>query len=100
MGAEGVPWNSFGGLPAMRLHLFTFSGFAALLLGLMPACEGGQTGDLSGDRKPTGGTGLDGNGGCDEHKQKLAGFDEMTDQGTAEELLAMAEKAFDAPISW
>jgi hypothetical protein len=84
----------------MRLHLFTFSGFAALLLGLMPACEGGQTGDLSGDRKPTGGTGLDSNGGCDEHKQKLAGFDEMTDQGTAEALLAMAEKSFDAPISW
>jgi hypothetical protein len=83
----------------MRLHLFKFSSCAVLLLGLAPGCAGGQTGDLSGNRGPGNG-GLDSSGGCDEHKQKLAGFDEMTDQGTPEELLAMAEKSFDAPITW
>src|SRR3954466_13341384 len=82
----------------MRLQLFTFSGFSALLLGLAPACAGGQTGDLSGSHPGEGN--LNSNSGCDEHKHKLAGFDEMTDQGTAEELLAVAEKSFDAPITW
>ncbi|HXK16330.1 MAG TPA: hypothetical protein VNG33_00900, partial [Polyangiaceae bacterium] len=83
----------------MRLHLFTFCGLSALLLGLTSACAGGQTGDLSGNKGPGTG-GPDASGGCDEHKQKLASFDEMTDQGTAEQLLAFAEKSFDAPITW
>ena len=81
----------------MRLHLFSCFGFAALAL--VPACEGGQTGDLSGHR-PGDNTGLEGGGNCDEHKAKLAGFDSMTDQGTAEDVMAYAEKSFDAPLSW
>jgi len=80
----------------MRLHLFTCCGFSALLLGLTSACAGGQTGDLSGNHPG----GIDTAGGCEEHKRKLANFDEMTDQGTAEELLAFAEKSFDAPMTW
>src|SRR5882672_8211137 len=81
---------------AMRLHLFTCFGFATLAL--IPGCEGGQTGDLSGQN---GGPGLEtGGGNCDEHKQKLAGFDEMTDQGTPADVLAYAEKSFEAPLAW
>jgi hypothetical protein len=80
----------------MRLHLFTCFGFAALAL--VPACEGGQTGDLSGQN---GGPGLEtGGGNCDEHQAKLAGFDSMTEQGTAEEVMAYAEKSFEAPLRW
>jgi hypothetical protein len=79
----------------MRLHHFTHFGFAALVLTL--GCEGGQTGDLSGEH---GDTGAETSGGCDEHKQKLADFDTMTDSGTAEQVLAYAEKSFDAPIAW
>ena len=85
----------------MRLHLFTHLGSAALTLGCLAAltagCAGGQTGDLSGEH-PGNETGNA--GGCDEHKQKLAGFDTMTDSGSAEELLAYAEKSFEAPITW
>jgi hypothetical protein len=82
----------------MRLQLFTYFGFTALTLGLTSACEGGQTGDLSGEH-PDNGTETGANG-CDEHKQKLAGFDTMTDSGTADEVMAYAEKSFDAPITW
>jgi hypothetical protein len=82
----------------MRLQLFTVCGFSVMTLGLLSGCEGGQTGDLSGEH-PNGGGTLDGSG-CEEHKQKLAGFDEMTDFGTAQELLAYAEKSFDAPVTW
>jgi hypothetical protein len=80
----------------MRLHHFTHFGFAALVL--TSACAGGQTGDLSGEHPDTG---TEGNAaGCEEHKQKLADFDTMTDSGTAEQVLAYAEKSFEAPISW
>ena len=79
----------------MRLHLFKVFGFAALAL--TPACEGGQTGDLSGNNGP----GLEtGGGNCEEHKRKLSGFDEMTEQGTAADVLGYAEKAFEAPLAW
>lgn len=83
----------------MRLHQLSCLGFAALALGLTPACSGGQTGDLSGQND---GKGQEtGNGsGCDEHKQVLADFDEATSAGTASELLEYAETTFDAPISW
>src|SRR4051794_34173406 len=86
----------------MRSLLFTFPCCAVLVLGVLPGCAGGQTGDLSGNNNddPYRPGGTDAAGGCDEHKQKLGGFDEMTDQGTAEQLLAMAEKSFDAPITW
>jgi hypothetical protein len=81
----------------MRFHLFTHFGFAALTLGLTAGCAGGQTGDLSGDH----GEGTEtSSGGCDEHRQKLASFDEMTDAGSPEQVLAYAEKSFDAPITW
>ena len=82
----------------MRLHHFSSLGFTALLFALVPACAGGQSGDLSG--------GHDGNGtetgssGCEEHKEKLAGFDTETDFGTAEQVMAYAEKKFEAPITW
>jgi hypothetical protein len=80
----------------MRLHHFTHLGFVALVL--TSACAGGQTGDLSGEHPDTG---TEGNAsGCEEHKQKLADFDTMTDSGTAEQVLAYAEKSFDAPITW
>lgn len=79
----------------MRLHHFTHFGFVALVL--TSACEGGQTGDLSGEHP---GNGTETNGGCEEHKQKLADFDTMTNAGSAEQVLAYAEKSFDAPISW
>lgn len=82
----------------MRLQLFTYFGFAALTFGLTSACAGGQTGDLSGEHPDTGTE--TGANGCDEHKEKLAGFDTVTDSGTAEEVMAFAEKSFDAPITW
>lgn len=84
----------------MRLHQFSSLGFAAFMLALVPACSGtgGQTGDLSGQND---GNGTEtGSSGCEEHKQKLAGFDEETDFGTAEQVMAYAEGSFEAPISW
>lgn len=82
----------------MRLQLFTYFGFATLTLGLTSACAGGQTGDLSGEH-PDNGTETGANG-CDEHKQKLAGFDTETDSGSGEAVMAYAEKSFEAPITW
>lgn len=83
----------------MRLQHFTYFGLAAFTLALVPACEGGQTGDLSGDHSGDG-TETGNYAGCEEHKQKLAGFDSMTDSGTAEAVMAYAEKSFQAPITW
>lgn len=82
----------------MRLHHFSSLGFAAFVLVLVPACAGGQSGDLSGERDDNGTE--TGSSGCEEHKAKLDGFDTETDFGTAEQVLAYAEKSFDAPISW
>lgn len=84
---------------ASRLHRFTCCGVAALTLGLTAGCEGGQTGDLSGQNDGSGQE-TSGDGGCDEHKKKLADFDETTDFGSANDLLAYAESSFEAPISW
>ena len=82
----------------MRLHHFSSLGFTAFLLALVPACAGGQSGDLSGQND---GNGTEtGSSGCEEHKQKIGGFDEETDFGTAEQVMAYAEKSFEAPISW
>lgn len=82
----------------MRLHHFSSLGFAAFMLALVPACAGGQTGDLSGEHD---GNGTEtGSSGCEEHKEKLAGFDTETDFGTAEQVMAYAEKSFEAPITW
>src|SRR6478609_1460283 len=79
-------------------------GLAALALGLGAGCAGGQTGDLSGQNGgPGDGTGegtVNGGGGCEEHKQKLGSFDDMTDAGSAEQLLGYAEGSFDSPITW
>lgn len=82
----------------MRLHHFSSLGFAAFMLVLVPACAGGQSGDLSGERDDNGTE--TGSSGCEEHKEKLAGFDTETDFGTAEQVMAYAEKSFEAPISW
>ncbi|MES1183542.1 MAG: hypothetical protein ABUL60_06985 [Myxococcales bacterium] len=82
----------------MRLQHFTYFGFAAFTLALVPACEGGQTGDLSGEHGD--GTETGNYQGCEEHKEKLAGFDTVTDSGTAEAVMAYAEKSFEAPITW
>ncbi len=57
-----------------RISPLTGFGLAALALGLVAGCEGGQTGDLSGNNDGSGSE-VDG-GGCDEHKQELASFDE------------------------
>jgi hypothetical protein len=87
----------------MRLHLFSKGcfGFGALALGFAAGCSnsGGQTGDLSG-QNGGGGPTVGEYGGCEEHKEPLSDFDEETEAGTAEALLAYAEKTFDAPISW
>lgn len=82
----------------MRLHHFSSLGFTALLFALVPACAGGQSGDLSGERDDNGTE--TGSSGCEEHKEKLAGFDTETDFGTAEQVMAYAEKKFEAPITW
>ncbi len=82
----------------MRIHQLTCCGFVALALGLVAGCEGGQTGDLSGDNDGPGSETV--GGGCDEHKQKLASFDEVTELGSANQLLAFAERTFDAPLTW
>jgi hypothetical protein len=87
----------------MRLHLFSKGcfGFGALALGFAAGCgnSGGQTGDLSG-QNGGGGPAVGEYGGCEEHQEPLKDFDEQTEAGTAEALLAYAEKTFDAPISW
>ena len=78
----------------MRLQQLTFFGFAALTF----ACAGGQTGDLSGGKDDNGSeTGGD---SCEQHKQKLDSFDEMTDLGSPEQVMAFAEQSFDAPLTW
>jgi hypothetical protein len=79
----------------MRRQLLSYIGLAALVLGC--ADTGGQSGDLSGNNDGSEGTA---GGQCDEHKQKLDGFDEPTDAGTAEEILAFAERSFEAPLNW
>jgi hypothetical protein len=85
----------------MRLQLFQSFGFGALALGIIVGCEGGQTGDLSGQNDHGGGPNVGETfGGCDENKEELKGFDTETEAGTAEALLAYAEKTFDAPIRW
>lgn len=85
----------------MRLQLFQSFGFGALALGIIVGCEGGQTGDLSGQNDHGGGPNVGETfGGCDENKEELKGFDTETDAGTAEALLAYTEKTFDAPLSW
>jgi hypothetical protein len=79
----------------MRRHLLSYIGLAVLVLGC--ADTGGQSGDLSGNND--GGEGTLG-GQCEQHKQKLGGFDEATDAGTAEQILAFAERSFEAPLNW
>jgi len=80
-----------------RFQHLSGAGVLVLALGLVTGCEGGQTGDLSGQN----GTGNEtGSEGCDEHRQKLASFDETTDAGSANQLLAFAERTFDAPLTW
>jgi len=78
----------------MRRHLLSYIGLGVLALGC--ADTGGQSGDLSGNNDG----GETAGGYCDEHKQKLGGFDETTDAGTAEQILAFAERSFEAPLSW
>lgn len=77
----------------MRLHVLPIFSLVVLAFG----CEGGQTGDLSGNTKDGG---ENASGGCEEHRQKLGSLDEMTDYGSAEQVLAFAEKSFDAPLTW
>jgi hypothetical protein len=81
----------------MRLHWLSLLGFSALSLG----CSGGQTGDLSGSNKQPGKeTGGNLGGGCEQHRQELGSLDEMTDYGSAEQVLAFAETSFEAPLTW
>ncbi len=85
----------------MRLQLFTYFGLAALTLSLAPACNsGGQTGDLSGEHDGGPSTGEHANSGCEETRELLASFDEETEVGTANELLAYAEADFESPLVW
>ena len=80
------------------MRRLTSFGFTALAVGLTFGCAGGQTGDLSGQNggQETGNA----SGGCDEHKQPLDSFDQMTEAGSAEQLLTYAERSFDAPLTW
>jgi hypothetical protein len=84
----------------MRLQLFQSFGFGALALGFIVGCEGGQTGDLSGQNGGGGPSVGETFGGCDEHQEELKGLDTETEAGTAQALLAYAEGTFDAPIAW
>ncbi len=77
----------------MRFHVVPLVGLAALALG----CAGGQTGDLSGNTETGGGNSA---GGCIERRQKLGSFDEQTEFGSAEQVLAYAEGSFEAPLTW
>jgi hypothetical protein len=80
----------------MRSHFLTWFGLAALCLGC--AGVGGQSGDLSGSNDDREGTNSGGES-CEEHKQPV-GFDESTDAGTPEDILAFAERSFEAPLTW
>lgn len=79
----------------LRLHVLPLIGFSVLALG----CGGGQTGDLSGSNDD-GGTEVGNFGGCEEHRQELGGLDEQTEYGSGEDVLAFAERSFDAPLTW
>src|ERR1051325_455543 len=84
----------------MRLHRFSGIGFSALVLVLAAGCGGGQTGDLSGKGDRTDQrVGHETSNGCDEQRTEID-FDEQTEAGSAEELLAFAERTFDAPLAW
>jgi hypothetical protein len=84
-----------------RARRLTFFGFTGLALGLIAGCAGGQTGDLSGERDDgPEQESVDGASGCDVHKQLLGSFDDMTDAGSANQLLDYAEQSFEAPIGW
>jgi hypothetical protein len=78
----------------MRIHVLPLVGLAALTLG----CGGGQTGDLSG-RNEDDGQEAAGNG-CIERRQKLDSLDQVTEFGSPEQVLAYAERSFDAPLTW
>lgn len=78
----------------MRFQVLPTFALALLAFG----CGGGQTGDLSGNTKDGNETG--GFNGCEEHRQKLGSLDEATDYGSAEQVLAFAERSFDAPLTW
>lgn len=80
----------------MRLHLIGYFGFATLVFGC--GSDGGQSGDLSGNNDPNGETA--GGGTCEAHKQKLGSFDEETPAGTPAQILAFAERSFEAPLAW
>lgn len=84
----------------MRLHRLSGFGFSALALVLAAGCGGGQTGDLSGKGDRTDQrVGHENSNGCDEQRAEID-FDEETEAGSAEELLAFAEQTFDAPLKW
>lgn len=78
----------------MRFQVLPTFALALLAFG----CAGGQTGDLSGNTKDGNETG--GFNGCKEHRQKLGSLDEVTEYGSAEQVLAFAERSFDAPLTW
>lgn len=102
-GGAAAYLDGVGGNPiAMRLQLFTSFGFAALTIALSSACasSGGQTGDLSGEHGEGGPSSGENGSGCDEKRTPLGSFDERTDVGSANELLAYAEGTFSAPIAW
>jgi hypothetical protein len=80
----------------MRLHQLPLIGYSVLSL----ACSGGQTGDLSGSNDDGGGTEVGNVGGCEERRQELDSLEEMTEYGSAEQVLAFAEKSFEAPLTW
>lgn len=93
---RGLTLSGMRTVKGTRIGGLTSFGFGLLVLGL-GGCEGGQTGDLSGQND---GGGTETSSGCDEHRQELASFDEETDAGSANQLLAFAERTFDAPLTW
>ena len=80
----------------MRFQVLPTFALALLAYG----CAGGQTGDLSGNNDDGNGQEVGGFNGCEERRQKLASLDEVTDYGSAEQVLAFAERSFDAPLTW
>ena len=70
-----------------------------LVLALVPACGGGQTGDLSGENSKHGkSTGSD--DGCDDHATDIAQDDSAALGFSAASVLTFAEQPFESAITW
>lgn len=70
-----------------------------VLLALMPACGGGQTGDLSGENGKNG-SNTSGGTGCEDHATDIRLDDAAALGFSAASVLTFVEGRFDSPITW